>query len=135
MILIGTALLLVSTLPVFSFKNFKVPRTYVLPVLLGVGTFAALMVADPWAALAAGGLLYAGHAPVQLAQFPPASRRRRRGPARGCAGLAEKPSPVGRGLGEGPSANTPVQDVRPCRRTRPATQSIPGSTSNQAIRA
>lgn len=68
-ILIGTALLLVSTLPVWSFKNFKVPRTYVLPMLLGVGTFAALMVADPWAALAAGGLLYAGMLPFSWRSF------------------------------------------------------------------
>ena len=30
-VLIGTALLLVSTLPVWSFKNFKVPHEYVLP--------------------------------------------------------------------------------------------------------
>ena len=34
-VLVGTALLLVSTLPVWSFKNFKVPHEYVLPLLLG----------------------------------------------------------------------------------------------------
>ena len=51
-VLIGTALLLVSTLPVWSFKNFKVPHQYVLPLLLGAVTFAAVLVADPWAALA-----------------------------------------------------------------------------------
>ncbi len=56
--LVGTALLLVSTLPVWSFKNFKVPGAYVLPVLLGIGTFTALLVADPWAALAGAGLIY-----------------------------------------------------------------------------
>jgi len=56
-VLIGTGVLLVSTLPVWSFKNFKVPAEYVLPTLLGTGLFAAVLVADPWAALAAAGLL------------------------------------------------------------------------------
>ena len=36
-VLVATALLLVSTLPVWSFKNFKVPAEYVLPMLLGIG--------------------------------------------------------------------------------------------------
>lgn len=57
-VLTGTALLLVSTLPVWSFKNFKIPAQYFLPTLLGVGAYAALLVADPWAALAAAGLIY-----------------------------------------------------------------------------
>ncbi len=56
--LVVVALLLVSTLPVWSFKNFKVPLEYVLPLLLGVGGFAAVLIADPWAALAAAGLIY-----------------------------------------------------------------------------
>jgi CDP-diacylglycerol---serine O-phosphatidyltransferase len=68
-VLIGTALLLVSTLPVWSFKNFKVPHEYVLPVLLGTGTFAAVLVADPWAALAAGGLIYLGMLPFSVRSF------------------------------------------------------------------
>jgi CDP-diacylglycerol--serine O-phosphatidyltransferase len=68
-VLVGTALLLVSTLPVWSFKNFKVPAEYVLPVLLGVGLYAALLVADPWAALAAGGLIYLAMLPFSLRSF------------------------------------------------------------------
>ena len=68
-ILVVTALLLVSTLPVWSFKNFKVPRQYVLPLLLGVGTFAAVMVADPWAALAVAGLMYAGMLPFSRRSY------------------------------------------------------------------
>jgi CDP-diacylglycerol--serine O-phosphatidyltransferase len=68
-VLVGTALLLVSTLPVWSFKNFKVPGRYVLPLLLGVGTFAALLVADPWAALAAAGLIYLGMLPYSRRSF------------------------------------------------------------------
>ena len=68
-VLIGTALLLVSTLPVWSFKNFKVPAEYVLPLMLGTGLFAALLVADPWAALAAGGLLYLAMLPFSVRSF------------------------------------------------------------------
>jgi CDP-diacylglycerol--serine O-phosphatidyltransferase len=65
----GTATLLVSTLPVWSFKNFKIPVQYVLPLLLGTGIFAAFLVAEPWAALAAGGLLYVGMLPLSVRSF------------------------------------------------------------------
>jgi CDP-diacylglycerol--serine O-phosphatidyltransferase len=54
---------------VWSFKNFKVPTQYALPLLLGTGTFAALLVADPWAALAAGGLLYLAMLPFSRRSF------------------------------------------------------------------
>lgn len=67
--LVGTALLLVSTLPVWSFKNFKIPTEYVLPLLLGTGLYAALLVADPWAALAAAGLIYLGMLPFSVRSF------------------------------------------------------------------
>ncbi len=69
LVLAGTAVLLVSTLPVWSFKNFKVPAEYVLPVMLGTGLFAALLVADPWAALAAAGLIYLGMLPFSVRSF------------------------------------------------------------------
>ncbi len=68
-ILIGTAGLLVSTLPIWSFKNFKVPTEYVLPLLLGTGAFAAVVVADPWAALAGVGLVYLGMLPFSVRSF------------------------------------------------------------------
>ena len=68
-VLAGTALLLVSTLPVWSFKNFRVRSEYALPLLLGVGTFAAVLVADPWAALAGAGLIYVGMLPFSRRSF------------------------------------------------------------------
>ncbi|CAH2600356.1 CDP-diacylglycerol--serine O-phosphatidyltransferase [Rhodovastum atsumiense] len=68
-VLIGTGILLVSTLPVWSFKNFKVPAEYVLPLLLGTGLFAALLVADPWAALAAAGLIYIAMLPFSVRSY------------------------------------------------------------------
>jgi CDP-diacylglycerol--serine O-phosphatidyltransferase len=68
-VLIGSALLLVSTLPIWSFKNFKVPTEYVLPVLLGTGAYAAVALADPWAALAGGALLYLAMLPFSVRSF------------------------------------------------------------------
>ncbi len=61
--------LMVSTLPTWSFKNFKVPRNVVLPLLLGAGLFVALLVAEPWAALAAGSLIYLGMLPFSLRSY------------------------------------------------------------------
>ena len=40
-----------------------------LPLLLGTGLYAALLVADPWAALAAGGLIYLGMLPFSARSF------------------------------------------------------------------
>ena len=68
-VLVGSATLLVSTLPVWSFKNFKVPSPYVLPLLLGTGAFAAVLVADPWAALAAAGLIYLAMLPFSRRSY------------------------------------------------------------------
>ena len=68
-VLIGTSLLLVSTLPIWSFKNFKVPSEFVLPLLLGTGAYAAVAIADPWAALAAAGLIYVGMLPFSVRSF------------------------------------------------------------------
>ena len=67
--LCGVALLLVSTLPVWSFKNFKIRAEYVLPLLLGVCGFVAVLVADPWAALAAAGLIYLVMLPFSRRSF------------------------------------------------------------------
>ena len=68
-VLIATSVLLVSTLPIWSFRNFKVPSEFVLPLLLGTGAFTAVLVADPWGALAAAGLLYMGMLPFSVRSF------------------------------------------------------------------
>ncbi|WP_297368399.1 phosphatidylcholine/phosphatidylserine synthase [Acidocella sp.] len=49
-VLVAVAGLCVSTLPVWSFKNFKVPASSVLPVLVGVVVLAAAIFADPFGA-------------------------------------------------------------------------------------
>ena len=63
-VLTGTAGLLVSTLPVWSGKGLKLSRVAALPVLLGSGLFAAFLVADPFAALAVAGAIYAASLPL-----------------------------------------------------------------------
>ena len=61
--------LMVSTLPTWSFKNFKVPSEFVLPLLLGIGAYVALLLTEPWAALAAGGLIYGGMLPFSVRSY------------------------------------------------------------------
>ncbi|WP_408902300.1 CDP-alcohol phosphatidyltransferase family protein [Roseicella aerolata] len=59
-LLVVVGALMVSTLPTWSFKNFKVPAELVLPLLLGIGAYVAVLLTEPWAALAGAGFLYAG---------------------------------------------------------------------------
>ena len=61
--------MMVSTLPTWSFKNFKVPRAAVLPLLLGVGLYMALLFAEPWAALAMAGIIYLGMLPFSVRSY------------------------------------------------------------------
>ena len=68
-ILAGTAILCVSTLPIWSFKNFKVPTAAVLPLLLGVVVFVAVLLADPYVAGALAGLTYIGMLPFSLRSY------------------------------------------------------------------
>jgi len=69
LVLVGVAMLCISTLPTWSFKNFKVPRGYVLPLLLGTGLFVAALLAEPWAALAMAGILYLGMLPFSVRSY------------------------------------------------------------------
>lgn len=69
LVLLAVAAAMVSTLPTWSFKNFKVPHEYVLPLLLGAGLYVALLVSEPWAALAAGGVIYAALIPFGVRSY------------------------------------------------------------------
>jgi CDP-diacylglycerol--serine O-phosphatidyltransferase len=69
LVLVVVGGLMVSTLPTWSFKNFKVPRTLVLPLLLGIGAYAALLVAEPWLALASAGIIYLGMLPFSVRSY------------------------------------------------------------------
>jgi CDP-diacylglycerol--serine O-phosphatidyltransferase len=67
--LLGVGALMVSTLPTWSFKNFKVPQQYILPLLLGAGFFIAILVSEPWAAFALIGLVYASLIPMGVKSY------------------------------------------------------------------
>ena len=52
-----------------EFQELQGAAEYVLPLLLGTATFAAVLVADPWAALAAAGLIYLGMLPLSVRSY------------------------------------------------------------------
>lgn len=68
-ILLITAFLTISTLPIWSFKNFKIPTAYIMPLFLGTCVYATILVADPWGTLALSGLLYLCLIPLSYRSF------------------------------------------------------------------
>jgi CDP-diacylglycerol--serine O-phosphatidyltransferase len=72
--LVGVSFLMVSKIPTFSGKRFRVPHAYVLPVLLLVGILTAFMVTTPWTTISIVGVLYLGSIPVSVRAY---SRLRR----------------------------------------------------------
>jgi CDP-diacylglycerol---serine O-phosphatidyltransferase len=68
-VLVGVAALCISTLPVWSFKNFKVPSRFVLPVMVGVMLFAAILFAEPYAAFALIAIAYVAMLPFSLKSY------------------------------------------------------------------
>jgi CDP-diacylglycerol--serine O-phosphatidyltransferase len=69
LMLVAVGGLMVSTLPTWSFKNFKVPVEYVLPLLLGIGAYMTVLLTEPWAALAGAGLIYGAMLPFSARSY------------------------------------------------------------------
>lgn len=67
----GIALLLVSWIPTWSGKraSARIPREYVLPILVCVVLFVALLVSYPWEILTIGTLAYLGCIPLAYLQY------------------------------------------------------------------
>jgi CDP-diacylglycerol--serine O-phosphatidyltransferase len=63
-VLAGVSALMVSHVPTYSFKRFRVRREWVLPTLLVIGALAAFITTEPWATLSMIGLLYLGSIPA-----------------------------------------------------------------------
>lgn len=61
--------LMVSTIPTFSAKRLKIPRSYVGLALIGVGALAAFLVSTPWVTLGIVGLAYLASIPVSVIVF------------------------------------------------------------------
>ncbi len=62
----GVAALMVSTIPTFSAKRVKIPRSYVGLALIGVGALAAFLIGTPWVTLGVLGLTYFASIPVAV---------------------------------------------------------------------
>lgn len=80
------ALLLVSTLPTFSFKQLRIGRDMLIPALMVVALFAASITVYRWAAIAVVAVLY-------LSSIPVAWHLYRRGRTRKENGRAATPPP------------------------------------------
>ncbi len=91
-VLITVALLCVSTIPVWSFKNFKIPSESILPLLLGVVVFAAILLADPYAGFALLGLAYIVMLPFSRLSFRRLARVAEQ--RRSAAAMEETPAPL-----------------------------------------
>jgi CDP-diacylglycerol--serine O-phosphatidyltransferase len=60
------AFLMVSRLPTFSGKKVHIPRGWMVPTLVVVGLFFAILASAPWATLLALGVAYLGAIPVSI---------------------------------------------------------------------
>jgi CDP-diacylglycerol--serine O-phosphatidyltransferase len=68
-VLAAVAALMVSRVPTFSFKRFRVPGEWVLPMLLMVGALAAFLTTEPWGTLLVVGALYIGSIPLSIRSY------------------------------------------------------------------
>ncbi len=68
-VLAGVAALMVSRVPTYSFKRFRVPHEWVLPMLLGIGALAAFLTTEPWGTLLVIGALYLGSIPLSIRSY------------------------------------------------------------------
>ncbi len=73
--LIGVSFLMVSKIPTFSGKRFRVPHNYVLPVMLVMALMAAFLVTAPWSTVTAITLIYGATIPISAASFAKLKRQ------------------------------------------------------------
>lgn len=63
------ALLMVSRLPTYSFKQAKVPQAAILPVLVAFGVFLAMLTVAPWRTLTLVGVIYLLSFPLSVRSY------------------------------------------------------------------
>ncbi len=73
--LVVVAGLMVSRIPTFAFKKFKVPHGWILPTMLFVGLFAASLVSAPWLTISASVLVYMILIPFSMRSYRTLSRK------------------------------------------------------------
>ena len=84
--LAAVAGLMVSTIPTFSAKRFKIPRSYVGLALIGLGALADFLVSTPWVTLGIIGLAYLASIPISVIVY-----RRLQARSLAVSGAAVKP--------------------------------------------
>ena len=67
--LVLVSFLMVSKIPTFSGKRFRVPHQYVLPMMLLMALMAAFLVTAPWTTVAGMALIYGATIPLSAASF------------------------------------------------------------------
>jgi len=70
------ALLMISSLPTFSWASIRIRRSWRLIALAGVALLGAALIRAPWHTLLAVSALYLGMLPVALASYARVKRRR-----------------------------------------------------------
>jgi CDP-diacylglycerol---serine O-phosphatidyltransferase len=68
-VIAAVAALMVSRVPTFALKRFRVQHEYVLPLLLLVGALAAFLTTEPWLTLLAVGALYIASIPFSVRSY------------------------------------------------------------------
>jgi CDP-diacylglycerol--serine O-phosphatidyltransferase len=66
---VSVAALMVSRVPTFSGKRFRVPADYVVPLLLGAAILAAFLTTAPWSTLLVIGLGYLASIPLSIRSY------------------------------------------------------------------
>jgi len=66
---VGVASLMISRLPTYSFKQFRVPHRYIMPMLLAVGLIAALVMTVTWVTLSAMVMIYLATIPLAFRDY------------------------------------------------------------------
>jgi CDP-diacylglycerol--serine O-phosphatidyltransferase len=89
--LVGVSFLMVSKIPTFSGKRFRLPHQYFLPLMLVVGLLAAGLVTAPWTTISVVGLLYLFSIPVSVRAY--SRLRRQAAELRGSDGSHEDKAP------------------------------------------
>ncbi|NKD54567.1 CDP-diacylglycerol--serine O-phosphatidyltransferase [Haematospirillum sp. 15-248] len=79
--MLGVSFLMVSRIPTYSMKRFRIPTRWVLPFMIGIGLLATFLVTEPWSTLGIVGLIYLGSIPFARSSFLRLERRARTGNA------------------------------------------------------
>lgn len=108
-VLVGTAALMISTIPTFSFKSIKIPHKYVFFAILLVGLFVSLLITHFWATAIVSIVSYFVSIPFSMRSFSRLKREAERIQALGASEGVQDAKILPLQAGEG----SPVKEDRP----------------------